>query len=53
MRIDKQIGWFVGYVETEDNSLIFALNIDIKNKKDSNFRKEITYEILKEEGIIK
>ena len=52
MRIEKQIGWFVGYVETKDNTWIFALNIDIKNKKDSNLRKEITYEILKEEGII-
>lgn len=53
MRIEKQIGWFVGYVETKDNTWIFALNIDINSKKDSNFRKEITYEILKEEGIIK
>ena len=52
MRIKKQIGWFVGYVETKNNTWIFALNIDIKKKEDSKRRKQITYEILKREGII-
>ena len=52
MRIKKQIGWFVGYVETKNNTWTFALNIDIKKKEDSKRRKQITYEILKREGII-
>ncbi len=52
LRIENQIGWFVGYVETKDNTWIFALNLDIKTKEDSKWRKQITYEILKEEGII-
>ncbi len=48
----KNIGWNVGYVETKNNKWIFAMNMDIINKKDAKFRKIITYEILKSEKII-
>jgi len=48
----KNIGWNVGYVETKQGKWIFAMNMDIINKKDTKFRKMITYEILKSEKII-
>ena len=49
----NQIGWNVGYVETKNNKWIFAMNMDVLNKKDIKYRKRITYEILKKEKIIK
>ena len=51
-RVNPQIGWYVGYIEKTNNTWIFALNIDIKNKSDLKFRKQITYDILQSEGII-
>jgi beta-lactamase class D len=52
-RLKKQIGWFVGYIETDGKTWIFAINIDIKNKSDLKYRQEIAYEILKQQGLIK
>ena len=48
----NQIGWNVGFIETLNNKWIFAMNMDINNKKDTKYRKKITYEILKSENII-
>ena len=48
----NSIGWNVGYVETKNNKWIFAMNMDIIEKKDAKYRKEITYGILKSEKII-
>ncbi len=48
----KQIGWFVGYVETNKSKWIFATNIIINSKKQASYRKKITYDILNYEGII-
>jgi len=48
----NQIGWNVGYIETQNNMWIFAMNMDIIDKKDAKYRKKITYEILKSEKII-
>lgn len=52
MRIKNQHGWYVGYVETSGKTWFFATNICIKRKSDSTYRKEITMEALKLEGII-
>ena len=52
IRTRKQIGWLVGYVVAKDNTWIFALNMDIHQNPDAKYRKEIVYEILKEEEII-
>jgi len=52
MRVDRQIGWLVGFVNTKTNTWIFASNIDIKQKSDAKYRKEIVDEILRQEGII-
>ncbi len=49
----KQIGWNVGYIEAKNNKWIFAMNMDIYQKEDTKYRKEITYKILNTENIIK
>ena len=49
---EHQIGWYVGYIETGGPVWFFATNIDITKKSDSAYRKEITMEALKLEGII-
>ncbi|MDX1284417.1 MAG: class D beta-lactamase [Draconibacterium sp.] len=51
-RVKKQIGWFVGFVESNNETWIFALNMDINSDSDARYRKQITYEILEKEGII-
>ena len=52
MRIKNQHGWYVGYVETEQMAWFFATNLDIDNKSDAIYRKEITIKALKLKGII-
>lgn len=52
MRKKNQHGWYVGYVETSGQVWFFATNIDIKRKSDATYRKEITMEALKLEGIL-
>lgn len=52
MRIERQIGWLVGFVETKDNTYIFALNFDMHKDSDAKYRKDIVYDILKAEEII-
>lgn len=52
VRVSKQIGWYVGYVETRGNVWFFATNIDIKRKSDASYREEITMNALKLEGIV-
>jgi len=54
----QNIGWYVGYVEKEDNTYFFALNIQkkVRKKGSGNFgpaRKGISEKILKELNIIK
>lgn len=49
---NQQIGWYVGYVTTEKQVWFFATNIDINEKSDVTYRKEITQEALKSKGLI-
>ncbi|MBK8945865.1 MAG: class D beta-lactamase [Ignavibacteriae bacterium] len=49
---DKQIGWYVGFVETKNDTWIFAINIDINSENDLPHRINICREILKSERII-
>lgn len=51
-RVNPQIGWYVGFVETSTEVWLFAHNITIKERQQTAFRIEITYEILKAQGII-
>lgn len=48
----SKIGWFVGFVISENEKWLFALNVDINDNEDVKFRKIITEEILRSERII-
>ena len=52
---DKVIGWYVGFVETDSGTKIFAMNIIVNDFSDlgNNFRIELTKKILRELKIIK
>ncbi|MCG8310313.1 MAG: class D beta-lactamase [Cytophagales bacterium] len=41
------VGWYVGYLEINDNTYIFVNNIEITESKDAKARKEIVREIFK------
>jgi len=47
MNVKDQIGWYIGYLEMKDNVWFFATNIDINNKNDAVYRKQITMESLR------
>jgi len=51
-RGNHQIAWLVGYIEKAEGIWIFAMNMDILKNEDAKLRKEITYEILRKEGLI-
>ncbi|NTU96962.1 MAG: class D beta-lactamase [Chlorobiaceae bacterium] len=53
VRMEPQIGWFVGYVETAGDVWFFAMNIDIRTEADLPLRKELVLEALKIKDIIK
>ncbi|WP_226530257.1 BlaR1 family beta-lactam sensor/signal transducer [Metabacillus niabensis] len=46
-------GWFIGYVETADNTFFFAVHIQGKKDAGGSTASEIALSILKKEGIIK
>lgn len=46
------LGWLTGYVESGDNSSIFAMNIDVRTPADLGRRMSITKAILSETGAI-
>ncbi len=52
MRINNPHGWYVGYVEMKGQAWFFATNIEIKEKSDATYRKEITMKALKLKGMI-
>lgn len=53
MRAEKQVGWYVGYVETRNDVWFFACNLDIRQPGEAKHRKDATYATLRELGIIK
>ena len=52
-RIKPQIGWYVGYVETAEDTWFFACNLDIRQNSDADYRKELVIGYLKDLKIIK
>ncbi|MBD2021007.1 class D beta-lactamase [Leptolyngbya sp. FACHB-36] len=50
--VRPQIGWFVGYLEKGKNVYFFATNIEIRNKKDSSARAELTRRCFKGLGVL-
>ncbi len=51
-RVHKQIGWYVGFLERNSETWVFAMNIDITEDEDANQREKITRKILLDEGLI-
>ena len=53
MRLENQIGWFVGYVEKDGKVYFFATNLESKDPEEGfKSRFEVSYNILRELGII-
>lgn len=48
----EQIGWYVGYVEQDDNTYFFATNIDIRDADDAKARETLTRLSLKTLGLL-
>ncbi len=48
-----QVGWYVGYIETEDEVWFFALNMDVRSEADLPLRKQLVREALQAKGIIR
>ena len=46
-----KVGWYVGYVETPEDVWFFALNMEIRNKKDLALRQKLAHEALQIKGI--
>ncbi|ENY7760582.1 OXA-48 family class D beta-lactamase [Escherichia coli] len=51
-RIEPKIGWWVGWVELDDNVWFFAMNMDMPTSDGLGLRQAITKEVLKQEKII-
>ncbi|HEY9770518.1 MAG TPA: class D beta-lactamase [Coleofasciculaceae cyanobacterium] len=49
--VTPQIGWYVGYLEQNNNVYFFATNIDIVTEKDSAARLEVTRLCLQDLGL--
>jgi beta-lactamase class D len=47
-----QIGWYVGYLEQGKNTYFFATNLEMRTKKDTAARSEITRRCLKDLGLL-
>lgn len=48
---NPDLGWFVGWVESENSNISFALNMDINSRKDVRLREKIAREMLAELGL--
>jgi beta-lactamase class D len=53
-RVEPQIGWFVGYLETGEDVYFFATNVEKDGSTESlgQIGQQITREILKEMGLL-
>jgi beta-lactamase class D len=47
-----EVGWFVGYLEQNNNVYFFATTIDMRKPEDAPSRIEITRRSLKELGLL-
>lgn len=52
VRIEPKIGWWVGWVELDDNVWFFAMNIDMPSAEGLSLRQAITKAVLRQEKII-
>lgn len=49
---DKYIGWWVGWVEVDERTVYFALNLDLANIQQAPLRKTIVMQILQSEQMM-
>lgn len=49
---DADIGWYVGYVQTDHTVWFFAMNIDLRADSDVPLRKELVLKALRAKGIV-
>ncbi|PIW59689.1 class D beta-lactamase [Shewanella sp. CG12_big_fil_rev_8_21_14_0_65_47_15] len=52
VRIEPKIGWWVGWVELDDNVWFFAMNMDMPSAEGLSLRQAITKAVLRQEKII-
>lgn len=52
VRFKPQTGWFVGYLERDENVYFFATQIAIEKEEDSNAREKVTRDILAYLGLM-
>lgn len=45
-------GWYIGYVETDENTWLFALNLDTRTVRDLPLRQQIALNALRAKGIL-
>ncbi len=50
--LKSEVGWYVGYLESDRNTYFFATQLDIVKAKDTKARVEITRSILKDMGLL-
>ena len=51
-RSNPQVGWYVGYVETQNDVWYFATNIEIRDTSDLGLRQQLTIEALEIKGVL-
>lgn len=51
-RKGRQIGWYVGFIRSGAQRRIFAMNMDIHEDEEAQYRLEITRKLLKKEGLM-
>lgn len=52
-RVNPQVGWYVGYVETPKDVWFFATNIEVREKADLPLRQKLTRDALYAKGVIR
>ncbi|QYJ85721.1 class D beta-lactamase [Shewanella mesophila] len=52
VRQNKKIGWWVGWIEKEDNTYFFAMNMDLDNTQELPYRQAIVRQALKNLGLM-
>jgi beta-lactamase class D len=50
--MNPQIGWYVGYVETADDTWVFATNMDLSSQADLPLRRQLTIDAFQAKGIL-
>jgi beta-lactamase class D len=52
-RVNPQVGWYVGYIETTTDVWFFATNIEVRDEQDLPLRQQLTRDALQAKGVIK